>query len=144
VIVQGFEELPDEGGDRGTQLGCPNTRTEVGFVVDGNRDVFHGTPIRRGGITRRFSIWDCAPRVGNYLQTTGGGAGGLRQSGGTPKSQKQELWHPGSVCPKLGYPPPGNITSVELATVNEAAYFDGLSCPSMKEGRLFELVPKAS
>ena len=46
-MVHGFEETPDEGGDRGSLPGCPNPREAVGFVGDGYRDVFHGTPIRR-------------------------------------------------------------------------------------------------
>ena len=42
---QGFEEAPDEGGDRGIQLGGADTRAAVCLVGDGYRDVFHDLAI---------------------------------------------------------------------------------------------------
>jgi hypothetical protein len=67
--VQGFEEIPNEGGDRGIVPGGPDPRLAVCFVGDGYGDVFHGSQFDgEGWNLRSSSHCYCATAEGNLLQ----------------------------------------------------------------------------
>ena len=62
----------DEGGDGGCLSGCMHPRKQVNLIRYGNGDVFHGS--HSGGAEGcplcLPSTYDCARKIGNYLQRT--------------------------------------------------------------------------